>query len=190
MGPDEPVGEKAWWRAGILAARQERPAADLERARAAVRHHVLARCGGFDCVAAYLPLRTEPGSSQLLAELHAGGTEVLVPVTLPDRDLDWVTWTPSGCGPPLGREAIGRAGLLIVPALAVARDGTRLGRGGGSYDRALARRAPGAITAALLFDDELLSELPRDPWDVPVDAAVTPNGWVDLRRNTDLGFAR
>ncbi|MBN9621174.1 MAG: hypothetical protein J0H43_15830, partial [Actinobacteria bacterium] len=46
--------------------------------------------------------------------------------------------------------------------------------------------------AALLFDDELRSELPREPWDVPVSAVVTPSGgWHDLgRRNTGVGADR
>jgi 5-formyltetrahydrofolate cyclo-ligase len=69
---------------------------------------------------------------------------------------------------------------VLVPALAVARDGVRLGRGGGSYDRALARVAPGTPRVALLFDGELVDALPADPWDVPVTDAVTPAGWRAL----------
>jgi 5-formyltetrahydrofolate cyclo-ligase len=72
----------------------------------------------------------------------------------------------------------------------VAQDGIRLGRGGGSYDRALTRCLTTATVAALVFDDELLDWLPSDPWDVPVGAAVTPSRWVPLGRNTELGFAR
>jgi 5-formyltetrahydrofolate cyclo-ligase len=138
----------------------------------------MAHAAGQRTVAAYVPLRTEPGSVELLTAL-AARAEVIVPVTLPDRDLDWARW-PDGRGAPLGAAAIGRAGLVIVPALAVAADGTRLGRGGGSYDRALARCAPGAVIAALLFDGETVPELPRDPWDVPVSAVVTPSGWFEL----------
>ncbi|MGI8761179.1 MAG: 5-formyltetrahydrofolate cyclo-ligase, partial [Jatrophihabitantaceae bacterium] len=78
--------------------------------------------------------------------------------------------------------AVAAADAVLVPALAVARDGTRLGRGGGSYDRALLRRRPGAPAAALLFDGELLDALPREQWDVPVQAVVLPAGWQDLPR--------
>jgi 5-formyltetrahydrofolate cyclo-ligase len=60
-----------------------------------------------------------------------------------------------------------------VPALAVDRTGNRLGRGGGSYDRAL-RRATG-LTIALLYDEDLVDVLPAEPHDVPVAAAVTPS---------------
>jgi 5-formyltetrahydrofolate cyclo-ligase len=72
------------------------------------------------------------------------------------------------------------ADAVLVPALAVGRDGVRLGRGGGSYDRALARVAPGTPRAALLFDEELVDALPADPWDVPVTDVVSPSGWRAL----------
>lgn len=184
--------EKARLRDTLGAARRARTPDDLAAARARVATQVLARVDAEqpDCVAAYEPLRTEPGSTQILTALHERGVRVLVPLIQPDRDLDWVTWTPDGIGSALGVTAIGAAGLVLVPALAVALDGTRLGRGGGSYDRALGRCSAGALTAALLFEDEVLPALPRDPWDRPVDFALTPQGWQRVGRNTDDGEAR
>jgi 5-formyltetrahydrofolate cyclo-ligase len=187
---DETAAEKQRLRGELLAARRERSPDDLERARAAVRAHVLDRVDTEACVAAYVPLRTEPGSLELLAELRRRDVRVLVPITLPDRDLDWTEWEPAGAGVPLGLAAVGAAGLVLVPALAVAADGTRLGRGGASYDRALRRRAPDSLVAALLFDGELVDRLPRAPWDVPVGAAVTPSGWTAVGGNADFGFRR
>ena len=181
MGRDETASaDKLRLRAELQAVRKSRRPEDLELARAAILGHVLGRAAGVQRVAAYLPMRTEPGSTELLAALHAGGATVLIPVTLPDRDLAWAEWTLAGPGEVLGVEAIAAAGLVLVPALAVDRAGTRLGRGGGSYDRALARCGPGAVIAALVFDEEVVAALPRDEWDVPVQAAVTPGGWIDL----------
>ncbi len=168
-------------RAELLVARRERAAGDVSAARAAVRAVVLNRAtaAGWRCVAAYVPLRTEPGSLELLDCLVATGVRVLVPVLLPDNDLDWAEWDArSGAsGAPVGVREIEAADAVLVPALAVARDGTRLGRGGGSYDRALRRARPGAVVVALLFDGELVDALPRDEWDVPVTAVVLPSGW-------------
>jgi 5-formyltetrahydrofolate cyclo-ligase len=179
--------EKAELRGELLAARRARSAEELERARTAIRTHVLARADEWSRVAAYEPLHTEPGSTELLAALHARGVSVLVPVTLPDRDLDWAQWTPAGPGELLGTTAVARAELVLVPALAVSRDGTRLGRGGGSYDRALARCPAATLRVALVFDDEIVHWLPRASWDEPVQAAVSPGGWTTLTATTGPG---
>lgn len=188
---DDPdlAAAKAELREELMAARRARPAAELDEARAAIRARVLERVD-VECVAAFIPLRTEPGSVELLAGLADRGVRVLVPLTQLDRDLDWAQWSASGIGPPLGVEAVSGAGLVLVPALAVARDGTRLGRGGGSYDRALPRVRPEVERAALVFDDEVRPELPRGDWDVPVSAAVTPSAWVALGGNVDFPSAR
>uniref|UniRef100_UPI0030EF2491 5-formyltetrahydrofolate cyclo-ligase n=1 Tax=Aquipuribacter hungaricus TaxID=545624 RepID=UPI0030EF2491 len=94
-------------------------------------------------------------------------------------------------GPRLGTAAVASCDLVLVPALAVDRAGTRLGQGGGSYDRALARahtapgRRPGEggpLVLAVVHDDEVLDDLlPREPHDVAVHGALTPSGVVLLR---------
>jgi 5-formyltetrahydrofolate cyclo-ligase len=78
---------------------------------------------------------------------------------------------------------------VLAPALAVARDGSRLGRGGGSYDRALARCPADAVLAAVVFDEEVVDVLPSDAWDVRVHLAVTPSGWRTLG-NTGMQIRR
>lgn len=78
-------------------------------------------------------------------------------------------------GPRVGLSAIGGADLVVVPALAVDRAGVRLGRGGGSYDRALARARPDALTVALLYDGELVDDLPGEPHDARVGAVILPS---------------
>jgi 5-formyltetrahydrofolate cyclo-ligase len=171
--------EKSALRADLLAARRLRSDADVAAARIAICRHVLDRCArdGWQRVAGYVPLRTEPGSVELLNALTAAGVDVLAPLLLPDNDLSWQRWPD---GDDLGAGAIAGVDAVLVPALAVAADGTRLGRGGGSYDRALARAAAVRTVAALLFDGELRDVVPADPWDRPVTAIVTPLGWFDL----------
>ena len=154
----------------------------IEAARAAVRAAVLGECdrAGWTSVAAYRPLRTEPGSAELLTELVRRGVRVLVPVTLPDRDLDWVE-LPGDVATTV--DEVATVDVVLVPALAVAADGTRLGRGGGSYDRALARVPAEVPVAALLYDHEVVARLPADEWDRPVTAYVTPSaGWTPTGR--------
>lgn len=130
-------------------------------------------------IASYVPTTTEPG-----IDPRPGW---LLPVLLPDRDLDWAVFDGSlteghpqePTGPRLGVEAVASCDLVLVPALLVDRHGHRLGKGGGSYDRALARAT--GLTVALLHDGELVDEVPAEAHDVPVRAVVTPSeGLVHL----------
>lgn len=154
--------------------------------------------------AAYVPTGHEPGGPGLpealaraLAALRslasAQPAKLLLPVLLPDHDLDWAVHDGPGSlapaprglrepvGPRIGPDAVRTADLLIVPALAVDRTGVRMGRGGGSYDRAVAR-ATRAFVVALLHDGELLDAVPTEPHDLPVHAVITPGyGLVILR---------
>jgi 5-formyltetrahydrofolate cyclo-ligase len=140
-------------------------------------------------IAAYVPVGTEPGSLALLTALAAYG-RVLLPVLLSDNDLDWAAHegplsagargllSPSGVR--LGVEAISSADLVLVPALAVDRLGQRLGRGGGSYDRALGRLSGGSSAIALLHDGEFVDAVPAEPHDRPVHGVITPGGGFAL----------
>ncbi len=103
----------------------------------------------------------EPPTDRLIAALQARGIRVMVPITLPDLDLDWAE--AGAPGPPLGTHAIGEARVVFLPALSVDRSGTRLGQGGGCYDRAIPR-APGARLVALVHPWEVREErLPLEP---------------------------
>ncbi len=139
-------------------------------------------------VAAYVSIGHEPGTGPLLDGLVAAGKRVILPVLLPDGDLDWGVYTGEAglaragrgllqpMGPTLGVDAIGTPDAVLVPGLAVAPDGMRLGRGGGSYDRALGRVPVGTFTCVLLYDGEVGIDVPREPHDRPVTAAATPHG--------------
>ena len=171
----------------VITARKELPEAVRRAAAVSVQATTLAwvrreqptRC------AAYVPVGSEPGGPGLVDALAGAHLPVLLPVLLPDGDLDWAEYdgtlrrSPRGllepAGPRLGPDAVAGVDLIVVPALAVSRSGVRLGRGGGSYDRALAR-AGRAFTMALLHDGELVDDVPAEPHDRAVDAVVTPSG--------------
>ncbi|MFH8691406.1 5-formyltetrahydrofolate cyclo-ligase [Streptomyces anulatus] len=142
-------------------------------------------------VAAYVSVGREPGTRALLEALRGRGVRVLLPVLLADNDLDWAAYEgpehllPAGRGllepdgPRLGPAAVLNADAVLLPGLAVDGAGMRLGRGGGSYDRVLARlTAAGAHPSlvVLLYDDEVVTRVPWEPHDHPVDAVVTPAG--------------
>jgi 5-formyltetrahydrofolate cyclo-ligase len=145
-------------------------------------------------VAAYVSVGTEPQTRGLIYALWKRGTYVLLPLLLPDADLDWASYegpdslAPGPRGllqptePPRGVRAVTSADLVIVPALAVDRGGMRLGRGGGSYDRALARVGAAVPTVALIYDDELLDEVPAGPHDRPVRMVARPGEGITRLR--------
>lgn len=148
-------------RRSVLSTRRLLSAADQDAAAArigAALRPLLEQAGR---VASYSPLPFEPRPPLLV--------EALLPVLLPDGELDWEV-----AGVRRGVAAIADVDLVLVPSVAVDRTGVRLGRGGGSYDRALARTS--ARTVALLHDGELVDVLPAEPHDVRVGWVVTPSG--------------
>jgi len=187
---------KASLRARLLAARrdlspEERAAAGRELRDAVLDLPEMQMAG---TVAAYVSVGTEPDTRGLLFALWKRGTYVLLPVLLPDGDLDWASYEgPDSLAPGTrglleptesrrGVTAITSADLILVPAVAVDRAGRRLGRGGGSYDRALARVGAAIQTVALLYDGELVARVPAGPHDHSVRiAAVAGQGISRLR---------
>jgi 5-formyltetrahydrofolate cyclo-ligase len=145
-------------------------------------------------IAAYVSVGREPGTGVLLDALREAGKRVLLPLLQPDNDLDWAAYDgpeslatarrgllePSSR--PLGLDAVATADVVIVPGMAVGLDGLRMGRGGGSYDRALGRVPVGTFTCVVLNDTEVLAEVPAAPHDRPVMAAVTEERLIRFGR--------
>ncbi len=190
--PREPGAGKSALRERSLAHRRARPEAARATAAAAVAGALLRGLAGVRAFAAYVPEQTEPGYGRLPAVFTQLGARVLLPVVPPaGSELAWAVDTGrlapgrfgllEPVGPRLGPTAIGTADVVVVPALAVSRDGVRLGRGGGYYDRALRHARAGALVVAVVFDDELVDEVPWEPHDHRVNAVVTPSGgWQAL----------
>ncbi|OEV05184.1 5-formyltetrahydrofolate cyclo-ligase [Streptomyces oceani] len=186
-------GRKRELRRGILAARSRLSEEDVREAPRVLSRRALAlsELGRARTVAAYVSVGREPGTRPLLDALRERGVRVLLPVLLPDDDLDWGVYAGApglvraGRGllepvrPHLGPEAVTAADAVLLPGLAVDESGARLGRGGGSYDRVLARLGAAGRTpplVVLLYDGEVLPRVPAEPHDRPVTAAVTPAG--------------
>jgi 5-formyltetrahydrofolate cyclo-ligase len=184
---------KRVFREAVLADRAAMPVHDRAADDATLIDAVVHLARGLMRVAAHVPMPGEPGGPGLVSALAAAVPEVLLPVLRPDRDLDWARYSGElapgqvrarlhePVGPCLGVDAITTAELILVPALGVDRTGVRLGRGGGSYDRALARVRADLEIVALLYDDEVVPALPREPHDHLVTAALTPAGLIRLR---------
>ncbi|MFC4498693.1 MULTISPECIES: 5-formyltetrahydrofolate cyclo-ligase [Streptomyces] len=181
----------------FLTVRNRLTAGDVRAAGAALAERALElpELAQARTVAAYVSVGTEPGTLALLDALRARGVRVLLPALLPDNDLDWGAYAGEGSlaevrhggrmallepsGERLGPDAVTGADVVLLPGLAVDARGMRLGRGGGSYDRVLARlERAGARPSlvVLLYDTEVVERVPVEAHDRPVRAVVTPSG--------------
>lgn len=192
---DPSVPTKQQLRRRLLEARARRSEQELDASAAEITSRVLdlPEITTAWTVAAYVSTAEEPSTRALLDELHHRGAVVLLPRLLDDDDLEWGRYE-SGllrkgrlgilepAGECLGAGAVTDADVVICPGLAGTPSGERLGRGGGSYDRALVRTRPGALRALLLYDDEVTDAVPVDPHDEPVDVIVTESQVIRTNR--------
>src|ERR1700761_829482 len=181
--------DKGGLRRRLVAARAAM--SDSERAAAGrlIRDAILEmpEVSAAGTVAAYYSVGTEPDTHSLIFALWKRGSYVVLPVLLPDGDLDWASYEgpeslapgPKGLLQPVepvrGPGTVARADVVLVPALAVDASGLRLGRGGGSYDRVLARVRGQVPTIGLVYDGELVPSVPAEPHDRVVRAVARPS---------------
>jgi 5-formyltetrahydrofolate cyclo-ligase len=182
------VNNKWSQREVATARRTARTAEERVAAGAALAHHGLAAWAGVGCLAAYVGVGTEPPTLPLLDALCTAGVRVLLPV-ITGEQLDWAAYDGVGslaegplglaepAGPRLGSAALLEAEVVLVPALAVDARGHRLGRGRGYYDRAL--ESVTAPVVAVVYDDDVIDDVPVEAHDRNVDGRLTPSGYYD-----------
>src|ERR1700739_3625658 len=156
--------DKGGLRRRLVAARAAMSDSERTTAGRLIRDQVLEmpEVSAAGTVAASYSVGTEPDTHGLIFALWKRGSYVVLPVLLPDGDLDWASYEgpeslapgPGSVLPPVepgrGTGTVARADVVLVPALAVDVRGRRLGRGGGSYDKGLGRGGPPAPTVALV----------------------------------------
>ena len=143
-------------------------------------------------VSCYLSAVDEPNTRPFVNWARAAGVRVLFPITRTDGLLDWTTatddeeetvglfGTPEPVGELLGPIAINDVDLIIVPAAAVDAAGMRLGWGRGYYDKTLGSMERCPPVYGVLFDSELVDEVPRERHDQAIDGVVTPTRTVEF----------
>jgi len=160
--------------------------ADLEAklARLVLPHLIEARV-----VAAYHPLKDEISPYPILERLGDGQQWALPWFARHDERMIWRAGpatepSPWGVLQPDASAPPAVPDVVIVPLVMADRAGTRIGHGQGHYDRALAhlREAGPVFAIGIGWDAQISGEaLPRDAWDVPLDAIATPKEWISFR---------
>jgi 5-formyltetrahydrofolate cyclo-ligase len=131
-----------------------------------------------EVIASYYSYGTEPSTLELNQAILEVGKRLLLP-RINGKDIEWVRWNGSAetlqengkFHEPVGEalSALDSIDLVLVPALAIDPDGFRLGQGGGFYDRALPQLR--AWKHGIVYNYERMEhDLPREPWDVPMDS--------------------
>jgi 5-formyltetrahydrofolate cyclo-ligase len=181
-------------RAAIEQARLASALAVIALAAAPVRE----ACLTGRWITAYAAMPGEPGTGPLLERVRLAGGRVALPIVRPDCTLAWgedtgpehLRLSARGIAEPATADvAMDAAGLamhapavLLIPATAAGRDGSRLGQGGGFYDLLLAaipaRTAGGPWRIAVVHDDEVLPSVPHDDRDQSIDAIMTPTQFL------------
>lgn len=167
-----------------LKAKRQAQALNLEHASDLMQHLAeVCLANGVSTVACYLPFGTEPDTELFIDWALENGIRVLLPVSNPDGTLHWIDFTGEtapgifGFAEPVG-DVVSPAeiDLAVIPAMAVDSNGNRLGKGKGYYDRALLEMNADTPVVAVIYAHELLSEIPTEDHDHPLDAVVTPAG--------------
>ena len=133
-------------------------------------------------VAAFCPLGAEPdllpclNGKRLLLPRYSAESGVYELVEITDLERDLVTGhygiaEPHPDLPASDRDFVNEEVLFLVPAVACGRDGTRLGRGGGFYDRMLESAAKPPV--GVVYSCQIAEVLPRGRHDVPMKWVVT-----------------
>ena len=136
-------------------------------------------------VGGYVPMAREADVRQVLADVLATGRTLALPLCgeAPEmtlrriRALDELVPGRYGILEPCEDAEIVQISdvdLLLTPLEAISPGGIRLGKGGGYYDRLLAQGRPRTIGCALSW--QWTSDVPADPWDVPLDACAEEKG--------------
>lgn len=190
--PEDLVAAKQALRAEIRERRRTISAHERDADTAAITAHLqhLVAARGVKRLSCYLATSTEPETRPFLSWAFDNGIEVLLPVTRNDGLLDWAVANntedenvglfglPEPTGDLLGPIAINSVDLIIVPASAVDKRGVRMGWGRGYFDKTLGSMGKRPPVYAIVFDSELVDELPREVHDQPVTGVVTPSALI------------
>jgi 5-formyltetrahydrofolate cyclo-ligase len=175
---------KADWRRVLLSARASIP----EGTRRLASDAIASRLWQLRCIReartlfGYIALGAEVDTTAILTEARDTGVPVLVPSTTRPGDESFVTCAWSRDGEPVAVQSVPIfPAVAIVPGVGFDTRGTRLGRGAGFYDRALASlRAAGPVTViGIAFEVQIVGSLPRDHWDQAMDFVASENRLLD-----------
>lgn len=175
--------DKCALRGALRERRKQLPSDVVEAAGAAVQSqlHLLSLYQTATALVAYLPTENEIPTEGIIADCVHAHREVYLPKSgAAPRFVRWLLGDPLVCGPGGVLEPCHGGPLLedlfavaLIPVVGWDDGGTRLGRGGGYYDRVLASGSRGIVRLGLAYEFQRCEQLAHDPWDVSLDYVIT-----------------
>ena len=172
---------------GLRRAMRELNRSLLAEERAAASRRIFARVeslpqfGAARCVAAFCALDDEPATREVLDRWLKSGLRVVVPRVEGD-EMQFYDYAPEevacgsfGIAEPTSEARLCRPSeidLVVVPGVAFTREGLRLGRGKGYYDKYLAQSDFCAYTVGVGYAHQLTQNLPIEPHDRRLDEVI------------------
>lgn len=151
-------------------------------------------------IAAYLAFDGEPSLTRLFNDTRNADKRFVVPV-IQSREMKFaplrtdrgIRRNSFGIAEPRHREREhrGKLDVVLVPLVGFDADGNRLGMGGGYYDRHFSylRSRSAFLRPRLIgvaYELQRVSEIPKDPWDVPLWGIVTEQSFRRIQRRRDI----
>lgn len=180
-----------------LMRRRRRALSDRQRqqaAQAAMRQLIklddlLPRCAN---IGFYLAGFGELPTDGIVKFCQSRGHRAYLPITTSDQPLSFAPIYPQLSRTPLKKHRLGmfepvtkpilaasQMDAILCPVVAVDMAGVRLGMGGGYYDRTFARTAD-CLKVAWCYDFQIVTGLPRQPWDMAVDVIISDQRFIRL----------
>lgn len=180
---------KADWRRYLRDKRNQLSVTAQEAGHAIARHIVhLPQWHAAQRVALYYPADGEIDTDATASLCRAQGKLIYLPVIQPQKRLAFARWEEHDVlqtnrfgipEPPVEADQCHITGLdvVLVPLVGWDRSGTRLGMGGGFYDRALSDTPVNKpLLVGLGYSQQEVASLPRDSWDVLLNFVLTEQG--------------
>lgn len=171
------------YRDGLIAVERKQKSAEILRKLEALPEFDEAKH-----VLLYYPKGSEVETMHLLDRMK--DKKLYLPKLIDDRNFvpllyegnDRLQDGPYGIPEPLSEQQAPKLDLILVPGVAFDRQGVRLGMGKGFYDRFLSGQK-GVLRIGLAFREQILDQLPKEPYDEPVDLIITDQDLIDLRKS-------
>ena len=191
--PTQVDHQKRALRAELRERRQNLTTSERENASTGITDNLIALATrrGAKSIACYLSAPNEPNTRPFVNWALANGIRVLFPISREDGLLDWTVGEtgseveglygmPEPVGELLGPIAINEVDLILVPAAAVSPDGMRMGWGRGYFDKTLGSMEKCPPVYAIVFDNEVQTDVPHEKHDQRVNGVVTPSRILDF----------